>query len=151
MRMRSGYIFWLWGVAVIMTGFLPGSSRAGKYRLEINIRQLRNDKGNIILYLYNRPGTIPDKHFNKYYKKAVIPAGKNATTVFFDLPYGEYAVNAIHDENGNGKIDKGFLLPVEGLGFTNFETISLRNRPDFIKAKFLLQKDSAVTIRMIYL
>jgi uncharacterized protein (DUF2141 family) len=29
----------------------------------------------------------------------------------------------LHDENKNGKIDKGFILPKEGIGFSNFQSI----------------------------
>lgn len=37
-----------------------------------------------------------------------------------DLPPGQYAVNAFHDENGNGELDTNlFGIPTEGYGFTN--------------------------------
>lgn len=38
---------------------------------------------------------------------------------FFDLPSGEYAVKAFHDENGNGDLDKNLLgLPKESYAFS---------------------------------
>jgi len=37
-----------------------------------------------------------------------------------DLPPGQYAVNAFHDENDNGELDTNlFGIPTEGYGFTN--------------------------------
>lgn len=40
--------------------------------------------------------------------------------VLRDLPPGRYAVNAYHDENGNGELDTNFVgIPSEGYGFAN--------------------------------
>ena len=40
--------------------------------------------------------------------------------VLRDLPPGRYAVNAFHDENGNGDLDTNFIgVPSEGYGFAN--------------------------------
>ena len=40
--------------------------------------------------------------------------------VLQDLPPGRYAVNAYHDENGNGELDTNFVgIPSEGYGFAN--------------------------------
>ena len=60
------------------------------------------------------------------------------------------AVNVLHDENRNGKIEKGFILPKEGIGFSNFETIGFTNRPNFLKASFDVSENKNVTIKMIY-
>jgi len=32
----------------------------------------------------------------------------------------KYAINILHDEDNNGKIKKGFVLPKEGMGFSNY-------------------------------
>ena len=40
--------------------------------------------------------------------------------VLRDLPPGRYAVNAFHDENGNGDLDTNLIgVPSEGYGFAN--------------------------------
>jgi len=40
--------------------------------------------------------------------------------VLRDLPPGRYAVNAFHDEDGNGELDTNLLgIPSEGYGFAN--------------------------------
>jgi uncharacterized protein (DUF2141 family) len=57
----------------------------------------------------------------------------------------------LHDENKNGVIDKGFILPIEGIGFSNYETIGFSNRPSFEIASFLLYNDKTIKIKMIYL
>lgn len=34
-----------------------------------------------------------------------------STIMCVNIPTGKYAVNVLHEENKNGKIDKGFILP----------------------------------------
>lgn len=39
---------------------------------------------------------------------------------FEGLPFGEYAIQVFHDENGNGRLDSNFLgIPKEPYGFSN--------------------------------
>ena len=79
--------------------------------------------------------------YENYYKivKGEIVNG-SSTVTFKNIPTGKYAVNILHDENKNGKIDKGFILPIEGIGFSNFQSIGLTNRPNFSKASFELKE-----------
>ena len=38
----------------------------------------------------------------------------------FNLPAGNYAVQVMHDENENNKLDTNFMgMPIEGYGFSN--------------------------------
>lgn len=60
-------------------------------------------------------------------------------------------MNILHDENGNGKIDKGLLLPKEGIGFSNYSTIGLGNRPNFRKANFEVEQDLRIRVQVVYL
>jgi len=113
---------------------------------------LKNDKGEVQFSLYNKEGTIPDKTLSKYYKmKRVAITGTTAKAVFKDLPDGRYAVSVFHDENNNGKIDKGLIMPEEGMGLSNYKTINFFNLPNFKKASFLLEQDREVKIGVIYL
>jgi uncharacterized protein (DUF2141 family) len=73
-----------------------------------------------------------------------------STVTFTNLPEGRYAVNILHDENKDGKIKKGFLLPIEGIGFSNYEKIGLGNKPNFQKASFVLNKNSKIKVKIIY-
>ena len=113
---------------------------------------LKNDKGEVQFSLYNKKGTIPDKTLSKYYKMQRVPInGTTATAVFKDLPKGRYAVSVFHDENNNGKIDKGFIMPKEGVGLSNYKTINFFNLPNFKEASFPVENDKEVKIKMIYL
>lgn len=92
--------------------FTSFTNQADKtFSLTINVEKLRNSEGIVQFALYNKEGSIPDEDFKKCYKivKANIVNG-SSTITFIDIPVGKYAVNIFHDENNNGKIDKGFIL-----------------------------------------
>ncbi len=120
--------------------------------LTVEVENLRNSKGTVQITLYNKDGSIPDEHYKNYFKmeKASIINGKSQCT-FSNLPKGNYAVNILHDENSNGKIDKGLILPKEGIGFSNYSSIGLTNRPNFKKASFELTQNKTIKVKVIYM
>lgn len=119
--------------------------------LTINVEGLRNSRGVVQYVLYDQEGSLPDQKFKKYHqiRTSSISNGKSSTT-FAELTPGTYAISVLHDEDKNGKIEMGLLLPKEGIGFSNFKTIGLSNRPNFSKASFVLVKDSTIVVNMIY-
>ena len=121
------------------------------FSLTLQVDKLRNSKGVVIFNLYNRDGTIPDKKFEKFYKQQTSNISDGAAhTVFQDLPKGRYAVMILHDENKNNMPDKGFVLPTEGVGVTNYSSIGVRRRPNFKKASFELDSDTEKNIKVTY-
>ena len=125
---------------------------AETYSLTIEVKNLRNAKGIVQFALYNKDGSIPDEDYENYYKilKGEIING-SSTITFKNIPSGKYAVNILHDENKNGKIDKGFILPKEGIGFSNFQSIGFANRPNFSKASFELKENKTINVKVIYM
>jgi len=121
------------------------------FDLTVKVNNLRNSKGIVQFSLYNQEGSIPDQDYKKYFKQTKINITNNSAKVIFtNLKKGIYAVNILHDENKNGKIDKGFLLPKEGIGFSNYDKINLMNKPNFKKASFLIDKNKTIKIKTIY-
>ena len=138
-------------VGVFFSSFITQNNEES-YSLTITVKDLRNSKGNVQFAIYNQEGSIPDQKYKKYYKKDTAVIKNNASTITFtDLPKGRYAVNILHDENKNGKIDKGFIKPKEGFGFTNYESIGFSNRPKFSKASFELNSNIIKSIKIIYM
>ncbi len=122
------------------------------YSLTIQVKGLRNSNGVIQFLIYNKEGSIPDEKFKKYFKKNIAAIyDKTSTITFNNLPKGRYAINILHDENKNGKIDKRFILPIEGIGFSNYTSIGLTNKPKFSKASFELNSDKEINIKVIYM
>lgn len=119
--------------------------------LTVEVSELKNSTGQVIFSLYNKDGSIPDEELKKYYKNAKVDiSNKSAETTFKNLPKGKYAVNIVHDENKNGKIDKGWILPIEGIGFSNFKSIGFSNKPNFKKASFELNENRSISVKTIY-
>ena len=131
------------------------SNQEATYSLTIKVENLRNSKGVVQYAIYNKDGSIPDEKYEKYFKKGISKINDKgiASFTFTNLPQGSYAANVLHDENKNGKIDKKFMLPIpkEGIGFSNYESIGLSNRPNFPKASFLVKSNMEKVIKIIYL
>ena len=140
------------GSILIMSSF-QSPQKETTCSLTAKVQGLRNSKGVVQFTLYNKNGTVPDEKFENYYRIKIseIHSG-SATITFFQLPEGKYAINILHDENNNGKIDKKFMIPLpkEGVGFSNYESIGFTNHPNFSKAKFQLNRDTTKQIKIIY-
>jgi uncharacterized protein (DUF2141 family)/uncharacterized membrane protein len=64
------------------------------------------------------------------------------TAVFKDVPYGGYAIQAYHDENGNRRLDRNFFgIPSEPYGFSNGARSSM-GPPRYEAAEFTLATDA---------
>ena len=90
----------------------PGKGLS-QYSLEIEITGLRNDRGCIMLQLFNENQAVIGE------EKGAIKDDKSII-VFKDLKPGRYAVRYFHDENLDGKLEtNGIGKPLEGYGFSN--------------------------------
>ena len=145
-------IITLLAFALSLTLYSFAKPNAKTLSLTIEVKNLRSEKGVVQFALYNKDGSIPDEDYENYYKivKGEIVNG-SSTITFKNIPSGKYAVNILHDENKNGKIDKGFILPIEGIGFSNFRSIGLTNRPNFSKASFELKENKTINVKVIYM
>lgn len=147
------YIFVLvTGLFIFLTfsSFQPQQQKLFSVTVEVN--HLRNNEGFVVFALYNRDDAFPDEHYKKYFKKMIGRIeNRNTSIIFKDLPEGKYAVNILHDEDNNGKIKKGFILPKEGIGFSNYQSIGIGNKPKFSKASFTLESDLKIKVKVIYL
>lgn len=140
----------LFGLTLLCSTLLL-QAEVAHYTLTVKTDGLKNSQGEVQFSLYNKDGSIPDKKLNQYFKtQRVEIRDKNAQVTFKDLPKGKYAVNIFHDENNNHKIDKGMIMPTEGVGLSNYKTINFINLPDFIKASFSLNHDQEIKIKVIY-
>ncbi len=122
------------------------------YSLTVKVNKLQNSEGVVQFALYNKDGSIPDQHYEKYYKMETSSISDGSAVITFNnLAKGTYVVNILHDENKNGKIDRGFILPKEGLGFSNYQSLGPTNRPNYERASFELNADLTIEIKVIYM
>ena len=144
-------LVWLLVIGVTLSSFIFNKSE-DTISLTVSTSDLKNSNGVVQFTLYNTEGSIPDEHFEKYYLQLKVDVKNNAaTTIFKGIPKGTYAINILHDENDNGEIDKGWILPIEGLGFSNFNSLNPLNKPSFKKAKFQLTSDKTINVKIIYM
>jgi uncharacterized protein (DUF2141 family) len=120
--------------------------------LTVKVSGLRNTEGHVQFSIYNKEGSIPDQYYKKHYRQLNGKIVNGTSTVIFkNLPKGRYAINVLHDENKNGIIEKGWIFPVEGIGFSNFSDIGFSNRPSFKKASFYLDQNLSKTVKVVYM
>ncbi len=137
-------------VSLMVSSFI--SQKQETCSLTVQVSELRNSKGTVQFALYNREDAFPDEHYKKYFKKLTGEIVNGASSVTFEnLPEGKYAVNILHDENNDGKIKKGIIFPKEGIGFSNFQSIGISNKPTFSKASFSVLSDKKIKVSIIYL
>ena len=128
------------------------SKKEVTFHLTIEVDGLRNSNGTVLFALYNRDDAFPDEHYKKCIKKISCKiVDESSSVILKDLPEGNYAISILHDENSDGKINRGLILPKEGIGFSNYESIGLSNRPSFTKASFNLHSDMKMKVKIVYL
>lgn len=121
--------------------------------LSVHVLHARNAKGKIGVTLFNGAEGFPGDPTKATMRQAidVDPRSLDANVVFKNVPRGVYAVAVLHDENGNGKMDKNLLgIPKEGYGASNNPAKKMRP-PTFDEAKFNLDVgEKTIEINLIY-
>ncbi|MGK2924798.1 MAG: DUF2141 domain-containing protein [Lysobacterales bacterium] len=115
---------------------------------DISVRVVRAEPatGTLEISLFNSAETFLQEPFLQT-SGPVNEDGRYAA-LFAKVPTGEYAVVVVHDENGNGKLDNGFLgIGGEGYAFSN-DARPLFGRPSFERAKFAVENDTRVEINL---
>jgi uncharacterized protein (DUF2141 family) len=114
-----------------------------QHKLEIEISGLRNDKGNVMLQLFNSGEQVIDSLMTPI-------SGKKCNVLIPGLPAGSYAVRYYHDENMNGKMETNmFGKPTEGYGFSNNVTGKF-GPPPFKKWLFEVTGDMKISLIPVY-
>jgi uncharacterized protein (DUF2141 family) len=108
--------------------------------LTVVMTDFRNDNGVVWIVLYNSPDTFL-KQGNQGFRREKGLVFRNKCIVSFkDLPYGDYAIAFIHDENSNQAMDHNLIkMPKEGIGISN-DPKFIFGPPEFETAKFILSK-----------
>jgi uncharacterized protein (DUF2141 family) len=110
--------------------------RTGTIDVEIKAKV---EHGTFWVALHNDPDAFPND-----YKKAFRKVKVKATSVdqhlkLEGIPYGEYAIAVMHDENDNQEVDTNLIgKPTEEYGVSTSGTPDMR--PKFEEAKFVVNK-----------
>ena len=107
--------------------------------LLIELDGLANDKGEVLVGLYNDPKKFPKENQALHNLKGK-PSKKKCVIKAMKLPYGEYGVAAMHDENKSGNMDYNLIgLPKEIYGFSNNKR-PVFGPPGFKACRFVIDK-----------
>ena len=126
------------GIAALMIG-VCSAAMAGN--ITIKATGFKNQTGKAIVYLWTSASGFPSKTEQASKQMVVDIPGAEITAVFENVAPGTYAISITHDENGNNKMDTGFMgKPKEGYGASG----NPKNRfsaPAYDKCKFEVGAD----------
>ena len=109
-------------------------------RVTVKVTGLRNTKGKVQIRLWNSKNGFPKDDSKAFRRVTVDIVDGGAMTTFADVPFGEYAVSAYHDENSNGKLDTRFPgIPTEGVAVSN-DTHKKFGPPPFDSSRFSIRE-----------
>ena len=137
-------------LALTISLLLGARALASAANLTVTVKDVRNANGSVLIAVYDLSG-FGKPELAKAKQKAGANAGE-VKFVFQSLPAGKYAVAAIHDENGNGKLDRNSLgVPTEGWGFSN-DAQGTAGPPNFNQAAFDFdgKTDKAISFSLNY-
>jgi uncharacterized protein (DUF2141 family) len=121
---------------------------AGLGTLVVEIAGLRTAAGKASVSLFDGVEGFP-QDTTAVFKSATVQLThrEDVAVRFENLGYGDYAIAVLHDENGNGVMDTGFLgIPSEGFGFSNNPRPGF-GAPSFETCQFRLDRPE-VTLRL---
>jgi uncharacterized protein (DUF2141 family) len=114
-----------------------------QFKLEIEIIEIRNNTGNILLQLF-------DIKENILIQEVGAINDKKCSFTIPNLSTGKYAVRYYHDENMNGKMETNLAgKPMEGYGFSN-NVIGRFGPPPFDKWLFEITEDKKIVLKPTY-
>ncbi|MHA6318615.1 DUF2141 domain-containing protein [Altererythrobacter sp. CAU 1778] len=120
-------------------------------RLTVTVSELRSSDGLVRACLTPDPGDFPNCKHQPANHQLTVRAADKVTLVFKGIEPGRYAVALLHDENGNGKVDRALVLPKEGFGFSRDAKLQM-GPPRFDAAAIDLKSgQNRQTIRMRYI
>ncbi len=122
--------------------------------IEVSVHSIRSDKGKIMVALHGGENTKQFPNEEGAIAMQWAKASQGARNfVFRDLPQGEFAIALYHDENDNGRLDKGLMgIPKEGFGFSRNAKATF-GPPNFTKTAVELTSEDetlAIDVKMRY-
>lgn len=137
--------------SLIAAGLVLPAAFANAGELTVTITDIRAAKGTLLVSVVNTEAAWNNQEKPVAADKIAVADRTRAgepVVLKFNLPAGSYAVQVMHDENDNGKLDTNVMgIPVEGYGFSNNPQVM--RRAYFSEAKFdLTGAPTAIVVRL---
>lgn len=137
-------------LAILALPAVAATPTAAGEDITVAVSTVRNHNGEIICALFDTADSFEKRI--PLARVLVHPQSPATTCVFRGVKAGSYAITAIHDENGNGKLDTTFYgRPTEGYGVSNNHTYAMHG-PRFAESQFTCSGlgDLSLAIRLRY-
>ena len=130
---------------LLITSFTQNSSD-----LTVNVTGIRNSDGHFMVSLWDKSAGFPDDQFTK---ELIYKEMKSPTFSFTlkGLPYGNYTLAALHDENKDGEMEYSWIgMPKEGFAFSRNYNVVMR-APKWEESVFKLESPTKeIEMKMQY-
>lgn len=123
----------------ILSFLLPPAAQPMTGTILLQVDNIQTAEGQIRIGLFNQASDFPDDQ--KVYIGREFPVKNRGSQILKleNIPYGEYAIAAHHDQKNSGKMKRNlFGVPTEPYGFSN-GAIAKWGDPEFSQAAFDLQ------------
>ncbi len=120
--------------------------------VQIQVDNLQNKKGQLGVLIFKAKSGYPDQH-EEAYRSIFTPINDQKPIITIkDLPYGDYTITIMHDENNNGVFDKTiFSVPKEGYGVSNNPEPRTFGPPQFEEGMIkILNELTTIKIKLRY-
>lgn len=118
--------------------------------LTVALEGFRSERGSAVVSVFSSPRGFPDDVAAAVATVTATIRDGRAEANFHELPYGEYAVSALHDEDDDGRMATGWLgTPLEGFGFSGVPDVRF-GPPAFATVSFPLvgaRQELAIALR----
>jgi uncharacterized protein (DUF2141 family) len=116
--------------------------------LEVEVANIKSMDGYVYLQIFSSE----DDFMKNPIRRAKVESieGESVLLKVEDLPFGDYSVSVLHDENMNGEMDSGtFGIPKEGYGFSN-NAKGMFGPPSYEDTQFTFDKNMKLSIDLIH-
>ncbi len=129
---------------------VAGPKAAASASLTLSVQGQRSTRGQLLVCITANAGAFPDCSRDPAATRLIVPL-EDAAALRASLPAGRrYAIAVVHDENGNGRMDKLMGIPREGFGFSRDPALRM-GPPRFDSAAFRLDGPDTESIRLRYM
>ena len=129
--------------AILFSLICFSNSSYSQYKLDIEISEIRSNKGYIMLQLFDGKEKVLNQRQSAIKDNSCLFSFNNLTP-------GKYAVRYYHDENMNGEMETNLVgKPTEGYGFSN-NVIGKFGPPPFEKWLFEINDDKKIVLKPTY-
>ncbi len=129
-------------LSLVLVASAPALGQAQDGVVEVEVSGVRTGRGHVLVAICTRAEFLKE-HCG--FKGSTEAQPGTVTVRVAGVPPGTYAVQAWHDENDNGRIDRDLIgIPTEGIGLSRNAPIRL-GPPSFEDAAFTVEASRAQT------